>query len=235
MKNYLMLITLCLIASLASAQGGMRKEDIFPKNAKYFVKGGAEIPYAKIDSVMQSWGGRFQMEKSTEGNEQRIYLVKVDTSKMNQRQEQMEQKNEMMAKEAVGKIATPFELNDINGKKYALQDLKGKVVVLNFWFVACVPCQHEMPELNKLKEKYKGKDVVFLAIGNDNTKEIKKFLKTNTFNYTLLSDGNKTARDYKVSSYPTSMVIDKSGMIKYTQIGGTNIGESLSKEIDKQL
>ncbi|WP_051691577.1 peroxiredoxin family protein [Pedobacter borealis] len=234
MKNYLMLIALCLFASLANAQEKMRKEDMFPKNAKYFIKGGAEISYAKIDSVMQAWGGSFQMEKSSEGNEQHIYLVKVDTSKIKQLQEKMEQANATMAKET-GKTAPPFELNDINGKKYALQDLKGKVVVLNFWFAACVPCQHEMPELNKLKEKYKGKDVVFLAIGNDGAKEIKEFLKTNTFNYTLLSDGKKTAGDYKVAAYPTSIVIDKNGIIKYSQIGGSNIAESLSKEIDKQL
>jgi len=244
MKNYLLLIALCLFANLANAQdsvkGQMRKEDMFPKNAKYFIKGGeAEIPYAKLDSVIMNWGGRFQMEKSTEGNEQRIYLVKFDSSKMNskikQQQERMDQSNEMMEKEMAGKTAAPFELTDINGKKYALQDLKGKVVVLNFWFTACVPCQREMPELNKLTEKYKGKNVVFLAIGNDNPEQIKEFLKTNTFNYTLLSSGIKTARDYNVAFYPTSMVIDKSGVIKYSKIGGENVAEFLSKEIDKQL
>jgi peroxiredoxin len=61
------------------------------------------------------------------------------------------------------------------------------------------------------------------------------FLKTNTFNYTILSDGRKTADAYQVSAFPTSMVIDRGGVIRYAQLGGENVMEALSMEIDKQL
>jgi len=231
MKNHLLLLALCLMASLAGAQEKrMTREEMFPKSAKYYIKGGAEIPYDKIDSVMQSWGGRFAMEHRTDGNQESIYLAKPDAEMMKRQQEQMAKVNEM-----TGKVAPPFELTDINGKKYALLDLKGKVVVLNFWFAACVPCKQEMPELNKLKEKYKDKDIVFLAIGLENAGQIKEFLKTNAFNYTLLSDGKKAADAYQISAFPTSMVIDRRGVISYTQLGGENVEEALSMEIDKQL
>jgi peroxiredoxin len=231
MKNYLLLMMLCLSASLVSAQEKMMtREDMFPKSAKYYIKGGAEISYDKIDSVMQSWGGRFAMQHVTEGNQEIIYLAKPDADMAKRQQEGMAKLNAM-----TGKVAPPLELTGIDGKKYAIQDLKGKVVVLNFWFAACVPCKEEMPELNKLKEKYKGKDIIFLAIGLDNAGQIKAFLKTNTFNYTILSDGRKTADAYQVSAFPTSMVIDRSGVISYSHLGGDNIIESLSKEIDRQL
>lgn len=64
----------------------------------------------------------------------------------------------------VGKQALPFSAKDINGKNYSLESLKGKVIVINFWFVECKPCVMEMPELNKLVEKYENKDVVFLGL-----------------------------------------------------------------------
>lgn len=231
MKNYLLLVTLCLLTNFVNAQEKrMLREDVFPKNAKYYIKGGKEIAYDKIDSVIQAWEGKVSIGHETEGNVQKIILTKMDDEMMKQREEKMKMTDAM-----TGKLAPPFELTDINGKKYSLKDLKGKVVVLNFWFVACVPCVVEMPELNNLKEKYKGKNVVFLAIGLEDAVQIKEFLKTNTFNYTLLSEGKKTADAYQVSVFPTSMVIDREGVIRYSQLGGQDVLESLSKEIDKQL
>ena len=60
----------------------------------------------------------------------------------------------------LGKPALPFSVTDINGNNYSLESLKGKVVVINFWFVECKLYIMEMPELNKIVEKYKNKDVV---------------------------------------------------------------------------
>ncbi|WP_316835085.1 TlpA disulfide reductase family protein [Pedobacter nutrimenti] len=230
MKTYLLTITICLSVGLANAQQKMAREDMFPKSAKYYIKGGAAIPYAKIDSVIQSWGGKFMIGRATEGSEEKIYLEKPDSLMMKHHQEKMERTSEM-----IGKVAPSFELFDIYGTKYTLQNLKGKVIVLNFWFAGCEPCKEEMPELNRLKEKYKDKGVVFLAIGRDNADRIKDFLKTNNFNYTLLCDGKKTIDAYQVFGFPTSMVIDKSGLVSYSQLGGAGIAESLSREIDKQL
>ena len=54
-----------------------------------------------------------------------------------------------------------FAAVDMNGNSYSLGILKGKVVVINFWFVECKPCVIEMPELNEIVEKYKSEEVVF--------------------------------------------------------------------------
>src|SRR6185312_613814 len=62
-------------------------------------------------------------------------------------------KNDKVLK--IGSEAPDFTVADLNGKMYKLSDLKGKTVVLNFWFTTCAPCVTEMPELNRLIEKYK--------------------------------------------------------------------------------
>jgi thiol-disulfide isomerase/thioredoxin len=81
----------------------------------------------------------------------------------------------------IGKEAFPFSATDISGNNYSLDELKGKVIVINFWFVECKPCVMEMPELNKLVEKHKNKEVVFLGFANNDKPKIEKFLKTKSF------------------------------------------------------
>jgi len=228
MKKYLLLLSFCLSAGLINAQ--VTKEDMFPKNAKYFIKGGPEIPYDKIDSVILSWGGKFGKIHGTGSDEEKIYLMPPNTAVESQEKKLIEKANG-----TVGKLAPDFELTDMNGKQYRLKDLKGKVVVLNFWFTTCVPCIAEMPELNSIKEKYKDREIVFLGLGRDPAGLIKDFLKKHVFDYTLLPDAINAAEAYSISIYPTSIVIDRTGTIRYVQVTGTDIRESLSREIDSVL
>ena len=95
--------------------------------------------------------------------------------------------------ELIGKEAFPFSVTDISGNKYSLEKLKGKIIVLNFWFVECKPCVMEIPDLNDLVEKYKGKEVVFLAFATNNKSKIESFLKTRTYKYKIIADGNEVA------------------------------------------
>jgi len=121
------------------------------------------------------------------------------------------------------KPAPLFTVADIDGVKYDLSELKGKVVVLNFWFIGCAPCKREMPELNKLVEKYKSKNVVFLAFEvNDNSAEKIRAITKGNFNYTMVpAKRNGIAVQYKIKTYPTSYVIDQSGVIRFG-LGGYN-------------
>lgn len=115
------------------------------------------------------------------------------------------------------KPAPLFTVADVDGVKYDLSELKGKVVVLNFWFIGCAPCKREMPELNRLVEKYKSKNVVFLAFEvNDNSPEKVKAIANGNFNYTMIpSKRTEVAKQYQVKTYPTSYVIDQSGVIRF--------------------
>lgn len=114
-----------------------------------------------------------------------------------------------------------FEAVTIDGKPVSNVSLKGKVVVLNFWFIGCAPCIAELPALNKLFEEYKGREVVFVAFGNSSkARTINEFLPKHKFSYQLISDAKSYADKFLVSVWPVNMVFDQDGLLKYISSGG---------------
>lgn len=108
---------------------------------------------------------------------------------------------------------------DVNGVSLGPEDLKGKIVVLNFWFIACPPCRYEMPELNRLVTAYKNnKDVVFIAITLDKESDVNRFLKVSPFKYHIVSS-MPLFYYYGVDECPASVVVGKDGVIKFNSQG----------------
>ena len=134
--------------------------------------------------------------------------------------------------EIIGKPAIPFSVTDILGNNYTLESLKGKVVVINFWFIECKPCVMEIPELNKLVEKYKGKDILFLGIATNDKAKIQKFLERQPFNYHIIAGGSETISDYRVEAFPTHYIIDKNSKVAFTTTG---LGPTTMDDIEKLL
>tara|TARA_B100000768_G_scaffold171143_1_gene178180 strand:+ start:236 stop:1000 length:765 start_codon:yes stop_codon:yes gene_type:complete len=132
----------------------------------------------------------------------------------------------------VGSDAPDFSALDMNGKTYSLSSLKGKVVVINFWFVECKPCVIEMPELNEIVEKYKSEEVVFLAFAMNKKPKIESFLKKHTFDYTILPDSVTVIGDYKIKSYPAHIILDQNSKIAFSIRGLSN---STASEIDDAI
>ena len=167
----------------------------------------------------------FVLRKATP--EEKAMMAKMQQGGMGMEQE----KNEL-----IGTKATDFNLKDLKGKTHLLSELKGKVVVLNFWFVECKPCIMEMPELNQLVEEFKEKNIVFLAIALNDKKQLKKFLKTTDFNYKVVANGQTSADSYGVKGFPTNVIIDQNGIIHYVSTGiGPNNKENLQKAINELL
>jgi len=119
-----------------------------------------------------------------------------------------------------GKKLELFSAKDIEGYKIRPKDLEGKVVVLNFWFIKCPPCQEEIPELNKIALSYANNpNVIFIAVALDKKDDLKKFLKDNPFAYHIVDDGKEIAAQYEVKNYPASVILDKEGKVKLHTIG----------------
>lgn len=141
--------------------------------------------------------------------------------------------------------AIDFELKDQYGKTQKLSDYKGKVVFLNFWATWCPPCKMEMPDIQKLYEKYEKQgeksEVVVLSVAAPNTQDekdiggIKLFLEENGYTYpVLMDDGGYTFGAYRISSLPTTFMIDKEGNVfGYVQGGLTQ--EAMESIIEQTI
>lgn len=115
-----------------------------------------------------------------------------------------------------GEAAPDFSLTDIKGNHYTLNNLKGKIVVLNFWFTTCASCITEMPELDGLVDKYgSDKNIVFLAVTFDKADKVKQFLAKKEFKYNIISDQAELIKKYGISAFPTSIIVDRNGGIAY--------------------
>ena len=120
-----------------------------------------------------------------------------------------------------GKNIPDFKAVSISGDSIDTKNLKGKVVVINFWFIECHPCIAELPALNKLVKEYKDKDVVFLAPTFETKARLDTaFFPKYKFNFTIIADAQKIRGLFGETGYPTTYIIDKTGKIKQTYLGG---------------
>ncbi len=125
----------------------------------------------------------------------------------------------------VGKIVSSFNYTDIYGTNLRYESLKGKIIVFNFWATSCGPCILEIPALNKLVEKYKEKNVVFIApIIFANSESVKQFLLKTPFNYQIVLIDSK---DYDITSFPTHIIINQELNVveKFVGANPENIGK----------
>jgi len=137
-----------------------------------------------------------------------------------------------------------FELYDQYGNLQRLSDYKGKVVFLNFWATWCPPCRAEMPDIQKLYEKYQKEEdpeVVILGVaspgyGNEQDEEgIKAFLDENSYTYPVCMDhGGEVMKSYYISAFPTTFMITADGYI-YGYVPGSLTEEIMQDIIDQTL
>jgi peroxiredoxin len=147
------------------------------------------------------------------------------------------EEDEENRKKLMGSKLDELTLVDMDGNIHTLETLKGKIIVLDFWFVNCGSCIQEMPELNKLREKYGTEDVAWFGITFDKKDKVEKFSQRTKFDYTIIPDSRHLVDRFGIRFFPTTLIIDTSGEIVYTgKLGGMNgrvdeIGKVLKKQI----
>ncbi|HBP87796.1 MAG TPA: TlpA disulfide reductase family protein [Nitrospirales bacterium] len=120
--------------------------------------------------------------------------------------------------------APNFRLPSIQGQVVSLNEYKGKVVLLNFWATWCRDCVLEMPELEKLYQKFRSKGLTILAIALDKEGQpaVRTFLKKENLDLTypiLLDPGETVARAYRLSWVPVTIMVGQEGEIIETVLG----------------
>lgn len=121
----------------------------------------------------------------------------------------------------IGRQARDFTLTLFDGGTISLKDLRGKVVLINFWASWCPPCREEAPTLEAAWKRYKDKDVVFVGVNiQDNEKDARAFIKEFGITYVNGRDLSKRVSvDYGVWGIPETFFIDREGRITYKQVG----------------
>jgi peroxiredoxin len=138
---------------------------------------------------------------------------------------------------AIGQIAPGFVQNDTAGKPVALQDFRGKYVLIEFWASWCGPCREENPALIAAWQKYKDKNFTVLSVSLDSKKELwLQAIQKDQLNYwTHVSDlkswENAIARQYGIGSVPANLLLDPEGRI----IAKNLRGEGLEKQLAATL
>lgn len=119
-----------------------------------------------------------------------------------------------------GTIAPDWVLYSAEGKKLSLSQLKGKVVLLDFFFIGCEGCMRSLKPLNKLHEKYKNKNVVFVSMTyRDSKQSVTAFRKNYDVRYPVYINAGDVVKSYHVRAFPTFYFIDPKGKIARVMVG----------------
>ena len=140
------------------------------------------------------------------------------------------------AGDLIGDSAPGFSVKDIDGKEIKLADYKGKVVLLDFWASWCIPCREEFPFLIDFYREHQKDAFIVLAVNIDDKEEnMRGFLKKNYASHVfpVIFDREKSIPPlYELESMPTSIFIDKKGIIRYIHTG---FNDTRKKEFQQEL
>jgi len=135
--------------------------------------------------------------------------------------------------------APDFSFTSLGGEHISLEDLRGKVVLIDFWGTWCGPCVQSVPDLRNLHKKY-SKDPSFALIGisSDRDDQVwREFTAENKMVWPQYRDKDgKITRAFRVASFPTYVILDREGIVRHRSVGMTwSRAASLDSEIKKQM
>jgi peroxiredoxin len=117
-----------------------------------------------------------------------------------------------------------FEYTLLDGTKGRLSDHRGKLVVLDFWFVGCAGCLAEHKELNALADKLSVRDdVVLLSVALNDEKTLEWYLKKHPLAFSVVPNGEELCNSIGITAYPTHVVIDRAGQTLLWETGGSTV------------
>ncbi|UCC12202.1 MAG: TlpA family protein disulfide reductase [candidate division WOR-3 bacterium] len=112
-----------------------------------------------------------------------------------------------------------FTLESIDGESYTLSELKGNVIIVDFWATWCPPCRNSIPALIKLYDKYHARGFMILGISTEDINTLREFRDAQQIPYPILSATNEVVKVYEVTAIPKMFFFDKTGAVRKTQTG----------------
>lgn len=135
-----------------------------------------------------------------------------------------------------GEPAPDLSLPDLGGKLVQLSQLKGKVVVVNFWATWCRPCREEIPDFVRLHKEHRGHGLEIIGVAMNKGKEeaVRAFVKESEMAYTIVIGETEVARRWLVRGIPWTFIVDREGKVARV-IAGMTDRPSLETEIQPLL
>lgn len=107
-----------------------------------------------------------------------------------------------------------FTLKDLHGKKVTLSELRGKIVLVNFWATWCPPCRLEMPDLDTIYTHFQSQGLVVLSLTDEDPFKVNSFIGPTGYHPPVLLDtGGKVAKQFHIDGIPKSFVFDRNGKL----------------------
>ena len=121
----------------------------------------------------------------------------------------------------VGKVSPEFHLKSMENRTLDFAELKGKLILLDFWTTWCAPCRKDMPVLEKIYNEQKGEGLLVIGVnGNEEREVVEKFLQTEHISYPIVLPGSTDLLPrLEISAFPTYVLIGSDGKIAGHQIG----------------
>ena len=138
----------------------------------------------------------------------------------------------------LGEPAPNFKLRDLDGHLVTLSDLRGKVVLLNFWATWCGPCRVEMPAMEQLYRTFLRKDFEILAVSTDAQGEAvtRPFQQENRLTFPILHDDDyRVGLTYGARSLPMTFMVDREGVIRHQIFGARDWGAHEARQLVQML
>lgn len=213
----LILISLCLLYFFVlPINAQVKPKNVLYENMVVRTEDGTVLPTQSWRNLMLN--GRFALHKDSLSPKEEYVIYALSDSTYNARMSKLAKPKES----DYFKIRQPFQINDrdINGNKIKSKDLKGHILVINFWFINCPPCRAEIPELNKIVTAFKDSaNITFIGVALDSKAQLETFLKTIPFNYQIIDNGRSIADTYSIHSFPTHVIIDDEGTVYFHTSG----------------
>ncbi len=137
----------------------------------------------------------------------------------------------------MNKPAPDFTLKSMSGENVKLSELRGNVVMINFWASWCGPCRQEMPLLDKFYDKYKDLGFVLLGVNvEEDSSKAAGYLKEVPVSFPILYDNtNKVSKMYDVDAMPSTVLVDREGNLRFLHRGYKPGDENEYKRLMKKL
>ena len=205
------------------------KSDLIP--IQYSLDVAGVMNREKSDTIFQYY--RDVLTKYEVNNLNDINILTLQAIPTNYKVKEYIPDNEKVSLLPIGTIAPNWQLVSLTNEKIRLSDLKGKFVLIDFFYKGCFPCAKSLPSLQALHNKFKNEELQIIGIDplNETESDLADYLALKNVTYTVLLGNEDVVKRYHVKNYPTFYLIDKAGKIIFANYGYNRNLEKIVEEI----